>query len=32
MLSGISGKNGAIDLDWTGDMFQYDPFAGRIPQ
>ena len=25
-------KNGAIDLDWTGDMFQYDPFAGRIPQ
>ena len=25
-------KNGAIDLDWRGDMFQYDPFAGRIPQ
>ena len=25
-------KNGAIDLDWTGDMFHYDPFAGRIPQ
>ena len=24
-------KNGAIDLDWTGDMIQYDPFAGRIP-
>ena len=25
-------KNGAIDLDWRGDMFHYDPFAGRIPQ
>ena len=25
-------KNGAIDLDWVGDMFQYDPFACRIPQ
>ena len=25
-------KNGAIDLDWRGNMFHYDPFAGRIPQ
>ena len=25
-------KNDATDLDWTGDLFQYDPFAGRIPQ
>tara|TARA_R100000234_G_scaffold101114_1_gene70121 strand:+ start:4141 stop:4917 length:777 start_codon:yes stop_codon:yes gene_type:complete len=25
-------KNNATDLDWTGNLFQYDPFAGRIPQ
>ena len=25
-------KNDATDLDWTGNLFQYDPFAGRIPQ
>jgi len=25
-------KNNATDLDWTGNLFHYDPFAGRIPQ
>ena len=25
-------KNDATDLDWTGNLFHYDPFAGRIPQ